>query len=178
MVALNEWAVIKSKCRQERLNRLNHFGAPTQGYRMKRAVSLPNTNSNSVIFSSTLLHLLRGVIFASQCVALDIRCQSLYVECQKYIEFIGHTILASKYYLCSQRISILGEAESNNLLNYVEKKWTAEKIQMEKKRGEKNCHEMKLYLNVINSFDFVYYKCLNNSKNKLYSMHFVGYPNL
>uniref|UniRef100_F1KUF5 Kinesin-like protein KIF13A n=1 Tax=Ascaris suum TaxID=6253 RepID=F1KUF5_ASCSU len=34
--------------KQERLNRLNHFGAPTQGYRMKRAVSLPNTNSNSL----------------------------------------------------------------------------------------------------------------------------------
>uniref|UniRef100_A0A915BGU3 Kinesin-like protein unc-104 n=2 Tax=Parascaris univalens TaxID=6257 RepID=A0A915BGU3_PARUN len=38
--------------KQERLNRLNHFGAPTQGYRMKRAVSLPNTNSNSPLMNT------------------------------------------------------------------------------------------------------------------------------
>uniref|UniRef100_A0A915BGT0 Kinesin-like protein unc-104 n=1 Tax=Parascaris univalens TaxID=6257 RepID=A0A915BGT0_PARUN len=48
--------------KQERLNRLNHFGAPTQGYRMKRAVSLPNTNSNSL--SEFVAHWVKTVLLS------------------------------------------------------------------------------------------------------------------
>ncbi|KHN76784.1 Kinesin-like protein KIF13A [Toxocara canis] len=43
-----EVAINSMLSKQERLNRLNHYGTPAQGYRMKRAISLPNTNTTSL----------------------------------------------------------------------------------------------------------------------------------